>query len=185
MAEKGMVLRGGSKSPAKKSKAAGAGAVAPSRRKRRRGAGALGMSGGTGGALKRLGIVGGSALVVKYVSDGLVERLFEDEADPKMQAVYRGGVQMVGAGAIGYYLWKRGYREIGAGVALGGVVGGGMRIAEAYDWDTSLHDLFTPSETTTTTTTTGTPGATGLYLGSGSGRTYNGTPVRTGARTNG
>lgn len=189
MADGGMVKRGANgkylpgKVGKKKSQAKGSSGIvrkdAPKKR-RKRGAGALGM-GPVSGVVKRFGIIGGTAVVTKLVSDAAVEKwVMTDETDPKKQALWQGGAQILGGGFLGYMVAKKWpkMRDVGVGIAVGGIAGGGLRIAVAYEWDQTVNDWFSGDETTTTTTTTTTPGATGLRLGQGAGRSYASRVVR-------
>lgn len=102
-----------------------------------------------GPIVKKVAIIGVTAVGVKYASDALVERLFvqEDGDEPrtadeeKMVQLQRGGIQIVGGVVLGRMIYKK-HKEIGIGVVVGGTVGGLQRIAEAYEWDDDIRGLF-------------------------------------------
>jgi len=105
--------------------------------------------------VKRLLIGGGAGVATLLVSDALVEKYItpgENETEADVE-VMRGAVQIIGGVGLGYALrnWSP---DLALGLAVGGVVGGGLRIAQAQGWDEDVRRWWEDSPSTTSTTST-------------------------------
>lgn len=84
---------------------------------------------------KRVAVIGGSGGLFIGASDYWVDQWFVDETDTKQQARMRALSQAaIGIGLA--YLVKRWNKDVALGVAVGGVVGAGVRL-----WDSEEHGV--------------------------------------------
>ena len=110
--------------------------------------------------VKRLLIGGGVGVATLLISDQIVEKYItpsgsETEADVETM---RGAAQIVGGLAVGYMVrnWSP---DVALGIAVGGVVGGGLRIAQSQGWDEDIASWWEESPSSTTTGTARSGGA--------------------------
>lgn len=98
---------------------------------------------GAGGGLtwKRVAIIGGSGGIFIGATDYWVDQWFEEETDTKSQQRMRALSQAaLGLGVA--YLVKRWNRDVALGVAVGGVVGAGVRLWESEDMASKMDEWF-------------------------------------------
>lgn len=85
--------------------------------------------------------VGGAAVVTLGVSDFFLNRAFTATDYAENRELYRAGAQIaVGVGA--YYLLRKYSRNVAVGAAIGGIVGGGLRLWQKYDMNATLARWF-------------------------------------------
>lgn len=107
----------------------------------------------TGRPMKRVLKMGAGGALFAVISDAAVEAYIEDDASADATLgteTKRGAAQIIGGLILGGVVEKYD-KDFAVGIAAGGVVAGGVRIAKDQGWDDTVAGWFDSEPATTTT----------------------------------